>query len=44
MACTTITWCVFGSRWWNGMHDDNIDYFINVRPQYLHDGSKTPDV
>jgi hypothetical protein len=26
------------------MHDTNVDYFINVRPQYLQDGGKKPDV
>jgi hypothetical protein len=24
------------------MHDSSIDYFINVRPQYLQDGGKKP--
>lgn len=26
------------------MHDPNIDYFINVRPQYLQNGGKVADV
>jgi hypothetical protein len=24
------------------MHDSSVDYFINVRPQYLQDGGKKP--
>eukprot|EP00040_Diaphanoeca_grandis_P017771 m.93120 g.93120 ORF g.93120 m.93120 type:complete len:487 (+) comp26607_c0_seq1:267-1727(+) len=35
---------VFVNGWWNGMHENDIDYFINVRPQYLQDGGKQPDV
>lgn len=33
---------VFVNGLWNGMHDPNIDYFINVRPQYLQNGGKFP--
>ena len=35
---------VFVNGWWHGMHDESIDYFINIRPQYLHDGGKRPDI
>lgn len=31
---------VFVNGLWHGMHDDEIDYFINVRPQYLQNGGK----
>lgn len=27
-----------------GMHDQSIDFLINVRPQYLQDGGKAADV
>ncbi len=26
------------------MHDPSIDFLINVRPQYLQNGGKKPDV
>ena len=35
---------VFVNGLWNGMHDPAIDLFINVRPQYLHNGGKVADV
>ncbi|KAG5181523.1 alkaline-phosphatase-like protein [Tribonema minus] len=35
---------VFVHSWWHGMHDPDIDFFMNVRPQYLQDGGKKPDV
>lgn len=35
---------VFVNGLWNGMHDPNIDYFINVRPQYLQNGGKVADI
>ena len=25
-------------------YDNDVDYFINVRPQYLQDGGKKPDI
>lgn len=31
---------VFVNGLWHGMHDHEIDYFINVRPQYLQNGGK----
>lgn len=35
---------VFVNGFWHGMHDPNIDFFINVRPQYLQDGGKVSDI
>lgn len=35
---------VFVNGLWHGMHDPAIDLFINVRPQYLHNGGKVADV
>ncbi|CAM9118990.1 unnamed protein product, partial [Phaeothamnion confervicola] len=35
---------VFVNGWWHGMHDQGIDFFVNVRPQYLQDGGKKPDI
>lgn len=35
---------VFVNGLWHGMHDPNIDFFINVRPQYLQNGGKVADV
>mmetsp|Transcript_16088 Transcript_16088/g.22687 ORF Transcript_16088/g.22687 Transcript_16088/m.22687 type:complete len:478 (-) Transcript_16088:3-1436(-) len=35
---------VFVNGFWQSMHDKSIDYFINVRPQYFHDGLKLPDI
>ncbi len=26
------------------MHDPSIDFFIDVRPQYLQNGGKKPDI
>lgn len=31
---------VFVNGLWHGMHDHEIDFFINVRPQYLQNGGK----
>ncbi|CAB1109106.1 unnamed protein product [Ectocarpus sp. CCAP 1310/34] len=35
---------VFVNGLWHGMHDHEIDYFINVRPQYLQNGGKVADI
>ena len=35
---------VFVNGLWHGMHDPSIDFFINVRPQYLHNGGKVADI
>lgn len=35
---------VFVNGLWHGMHDPNIDFFVNVRPQYLQNGGKIADI
>ena len=35
---------VFVHGLWHGMHDPSIDFFVNVRPQYLQNGGKIADL
>lgn len=34
---------VFVHTWWHSMYDEDIDYYVTVRPEYCSNGKKFPD-